>query len=492
VPDAARFGLASAPSDLALVGGGLSGTLALLSLADEMERRAGRPRRVVLVDRRGDFGGGVPYGAHTHPAHLLNEDVATMDVRGFRNWVVRCRAADDAAALDAAFVPRRVFGAFLRERLDATLRRVDRGGVLRVERVAAEAVSVQRRADGVLELGLRGAAPLRAHILLIAVGSLPPDRGPDLPPDSGWVRDPYARGFDALRGTLLEALRRGGDARPRRLLVLGSNASAMELLFSIAIDPALAAAVQQVLVLSTGTLPDARPSARPRAFAPLCLRSLRGARHPTARALWHAAQSDVARARAAGDTSLDYASPLGDELRAILAAMSLEERRRFAAYYGRRCTALRYHTPPAYADAAARLRSTSALETRCVRVESVDAERSAKGRLVVRISQGGRRGALCGDAVVDCRGAGSLARSQLPLLRSLLDPAQGEARSNPSGLGIEVSPELEASPGVFVLGPLLAGHASEQLTLWNLDSAPRIDPLAARLAATLAARWARV
>jgi uncharacterized NAD(P)/FAD-binding protein YdhS len=81
-----------------------------------------------------------------------------------------------------------------------------------------------------------------------------------------------------------------------------------------------------------------------------------------------------------------------------------------------------------------------------------------------------------------------LSRSDNPFLRSILDPREGIARINRSGQGISVSANFEASPGVFVVGPLLAGHSQEPFHLWNLERAERIDGLARHAASILAQR----
>jgi uncharacterized NAD(P)/FAD-binding protein YdhS len=87
--------------------------------------------------------------------------------------------------------------------------------------------------------------------------------------------------------------------------------------------------------------------------------------------------------------------------------------------------------------------------------------------------------------VINCRGAGLLSRSDNPFLRSLLDPQRNLARLNRSGQGISVSDNFGASPGVFVVGPLLAGHSEGRFHLWNLERAERLEELAKHTASAL-------
>jgi len=61
---------------IAVVGGGASGTLAVIHLLREAARRR-VPLRVALIDRHGRHGLGQAYST-THPAHLLNSPAHLM------------------------------------------------------------------------------------------------------------------------------------------------------------------------------------------------------------------------------------------------------------------------------------------------------------------------------------------------------------------------------------------------------------------------------
>jgi uncharacterized NAD(P)/FAD-binding protein YdhS len=500
--------------DLAIVGGGLSGSLTLLHLGRELERRgAARPRRIALLDRAGDFGTGVPYGRLAHPSRLLNETGATMEMHGFGEWLVRRRerwrdalrspggpavdswlarnaralerGRDDPAAFASTYLPRRVFGLFLEDVFEETLAGAARRGSPLVERRTDEVLGVRRAEDGDLLLEGRDGA-LRAGGVVLGLGSLPPEPEPDVAGRPAYAPDPSGRRVEELREALLESLGRG-RAGSRRLALLGANASGLEMLHLVAHEPGVADAVDEIRVVSpAGRLPDARPSGKSPPFEATSLRELleRGVR--TAGELAEAARADQERGRAAGYTSLDRLGPLGAALGSALRTLPPEERRRFAAEHGMRFTAANTHTPPEYADAAASLAASGRLAHLRGRVERVE----WKGRPVVRYrGPDGNTARLIADFVADCRGAGRVGRSPRPLLRSLLEPGRGLATESAGGRGILVDDDFAAAPGVWVMGPLLAGHAGATDTIWHLESAPRIDPLAARLAATIAESW---
>ena len=116
---------------------------------------------------------------------------------------------------------------------------------------------------------------------------------------------------------------------------------------------------------------------------------------------------------------------------------------------------------------------------------------AASGFTVAFKMANGVSGQLCAAAAVNCRGSGTLAGAENLLLREILRPDNGIARTNRCGRGITVSGDFEATPGLFVAGPLLAGHSRGSDHLWNLESAQRLEWLARRLAPIIAARLAR-
>jgi uncharacterized NAD(P)/FAD-binding protein YdhS len=88
--------------------------------------------------------------------------------------------------------------------------------------------------------------------------------------------------------------------------------------------------------------------------------------------------------------------------------------------------------------------------------------------------------------VINCRGSGTLRLTRDQLLREILGPGSDIARSNSTGAGIAVTGDFEASPGMYVVGPLLAGHTTETDHIWNLEDAQRINDLTQRVAAIIA------
>ena len=163
-----------ATTSVSIVGAGCAGTLTALNLL----RSGGRPLRVVLVERDARFGPGVAYGTcdARHRLNVVAERMSAFeDVPDhFRVWTERRLDSRQAAA----YLPRRHYGAYLRELLDDAARAAPG----RLERVAGEAIDV-RPANGGAVVALRDGRRIAADHVVLALGGLPPAPPVALPDD---------------------------------------------------------------------------------------------------------------------------------------------------------------------------------------------------------------------------------------------------------------------------------------------------------------------
>src|SRR5882762_45669 len=101
---------------IAIIGGGVSGTLTALHLAWQ-----GTLARVILIDQRPGFGLGLAY-ATPSLRHLLNVPAGKISALPdhpdhFLNWL---RRNHDPTATEKTFAPRTVFGQYIQSLLAST------------------------------------------------------------------------------------------------------------------------------------------------------------------------------------------------------------------------------------------------------------------------------------------------------------------------------------------------------------------------------------
>ena len=183
----------AAPLTVGVIGGGFTGAASAIACL----ARLPEPFRLVLIEPSAVLGRGVAYGSH-HPLHLLNVRTRDLSIRAsqpgdFLNWAFRQldQGENHAGLHDAlahTFLPRQLFGEYVRQRLFETVEqrpdvefsvmpttaralRAERGGYLieldRGENVLCDAV-ILATAYGVQRASTRGA--------LAPFEPLPPER----------------------------------------------------------------------------------------------------------------------------------------------------------------------------------------------------------------------------------------------------------------------------------------------------------------------------
>lgn len=155
-----------------IVGGGFSGTLLAINLM-----RHNGPSATLIERRAGQIGRGVAYSA-THPAHLLNVRAGNMsalpdDPGHLARWL-QARGHGEAHS----FVPRTLYGTYLREMLAEARERA--GGRLRL--ISAEAVAAYPVPGG-MAVELDNGGRCSGESLVLAIGNLPPHTPPGIDPD---------------------------------------------------------------------------------------------------------------------------------------------------------------------------------------------------------------------------------------------------------------------------------------------------------------------
>ena len=448
-------GSGTARTDVAVIGGGASGTLTAIHL---MASRA-HDLTVTMYDGSGELGKGLAYGT-TDRRHLLNVRSRHMsafpDIPGdLVEWARRTGRQCDAQA----FLPRRDYAVYLRETLE---RLRDDRFAFRAERIL-DLVPV----DGGFELHAAGGRVTRASAVVLAHGNQRPaplaTDGVPLPEARWHLPDPWD--LDRLTALAPDAV----------VVLVGTGLTAVDAAITLLDD---APDRRVVMVSRHGLLPAAHIEQNSTAWlSPVPTGPV------TADQLAELLRDQVAAARRQG---VDW-RPVVDGLRAPTQALwqrlPLEERRRFLASYAREWEVRRHRMAT---DVAARL----------------DGYRD-EGRLqvldggVAAVTDHGPRcevglpalpDTLFADAVVNCTGPMTdVSRSTDPLLQALV--GRGVVVPDPLQLGIACTAEgevLDVSgqvvPGLHVVGPPRKG------TLWETTAVPEIRGQAAALAQRLPER----
>jgi uncharacterized NAD(P)/FAD-binding protein YdhS len=417
---------------VAIVGGGYSGTIAAAELAL-------RGVEAVLVERGDRFAAGAAYGTR-EAVHLLNVRARNMsafaDAPGhFAAW------AEAEGVLGAGpFVPRRDYHRYIAGILDEA---VASG---RVRLVQGEAVAA---IDGVLALADGTRLPFDA---LVLAGGNYPSRLPAMLRGLGAVDDPWGSGgAEALRALAGQS----GD-----VLLLGTGLTMVDVALSLeqaGFAGRMMATSRRGLVPRGHEEPGAEPLPAP---APGSLADLtRNVRAAARGGNWRAA--------------VDSLRPISQ---AVWGGFSEAEKKRFLRHLRPWWDVHRHRVAPPVAARIEALIAAGRLEVVPGRIRSVES-----GTVTIDLRGGGAlQRQIAG--VVNCTGPeGRIGRVEDPLIKQLLSSER--ARPDALGIGLDVDEEsrVNGDPRLYAIGPLTRG------TFWEIVAVPDIRGQARKVAEGLAA-----
>ena len=418
---------------VAIVGAGFSGTL----LAINLLRHDGPA--ATLIERGDAAGLGVAYGTRQSD-HLLNVRAANMSAFPDRpDHFVRWLGQRDATAGAADFVPRALYGTYLRE----TLAAAQAAAPGRLTVVDGEAIGV----DGAT-VRLRDGGQVAADAVVLAVGNLAPQVPPgleriaDLP---AYIGNPWAAGATA------------GLADDDTVLLIGTGLTMVDVVLTL---EAQGFGGRIVALSRRGLLPHRHAPATPPA------QPLRERPRPPL--------SDLVRSVRERGRAIGWRGAI-DELRpftqGIWAAADPVERRRFLRHVRPWWDIHRHRLAPAVADridamvACGRL---TLLAGKCC-----DAQ-AAEGGIAVEWRPRGHvaRQRMVAARVLSCIGPqGDIARTDDPLLAALV--ASGRIRPDGEHLGIDVEgtgrvlhADGDSDDRLFAIGPMTRG------AFWEIVAVP--------------------
>jgi uncharacterized NAD(P)/FAD-binding protein YdhS len=446
----------SKPPVVAIIGGGCAGTL----VAANLLRRFDGPLRIVMIERSGRFGPGVAY-ATEDPRHLLNVPAEKMSAfRDEPSHFVDWAAERLGAIKPASYLPRRVYGEYLRSVLDSSAARALPQRTL--ELVRGEVVDLCRMRVGI-ELRLAGGAPMLCDRVVLATGAPAAVRMAALPEDARVFEDPW------IPGALSSGRSKG------LTLVLGTGLSGVDATLS------LCSGRGRVLALSRGgQLPHVHlPGLRAPAPPPVVPRG-----PVTLTVLERILREHVEVMRVYGYNWRDAIDGVRPVTAQLWAALPPRQRRRFLRERRRAWDTRRHRMAPMVGS---RLRELLQRERVRLGAGTVLAARSVGAGVEVRVaaSRSGRVHTLTCERIVVCTGAGiDVRRSGVSLLDALL--SDGSASPDPLALGLRTTADgaLLDSRGradrrLLTLGALRRGE------LWETTAVDEIRAQAERLVAAL-------
>jgi len=436
--------------DIALIGLGAAGALVFINLV----QHSAHPRRVALIDTAAEPALGVAYST-PHPEHLLNVRADCMGAlagqpRHFFDWLHTPAGLAARTALNLsipltenAFLPRRLYGAYLRYLYsDARETALKKGWQLVEHR---DNVTNLTPTENGHTLTLESGAMLTAVDTVLALGNALSR------PDSAALPHVYTKPWQA---DIARLSAEPPSAHP--VVLIGAGLTAMDMLLSLKRRrwPHGIVLVSRHGALPQGHLPDARMVSAPLlAFEDVVGKRLSAVLQQLRR---------VVRAGHPWQHALDSIRPYTARLWQSLPAT--DQQRLLGKYYNLWGTHRhRLGAPPA--DSINELLSSGQITRRKAAYKKTEID--AAGQLNVYLSD--NDAPLRASAVFDCRGLGLSPRAH-PLLARLTE--SGTLHAHESGVGIKPLHDFllhqNGASRVFGIGSMLVGAYFESIAMPEL------------------------
>jgi uncharacterized NAD(P)/FAD-binding protein YdhS len=508
--------------DLVFVGGGISCAYTLRHYVALLEKQAPfTPEKVAVFERTGEFWTGIPYGARSGRFSLLISSLREFlpqseereafsawltqnsdwvfdafrkgDEELARKWLRLSEGAISRGQWDELFIPRYTFGLYLQERMHKVLSDSANKGLLRYRLIAADVLDIERQPNH-FSVSFQDAASnqavTHARKVILGIGSLQKSSLHESSARNGaaavgLVNDMYDPSFERniqrITSCLNQPQRQGHE-----VLIVGSNASALEVLFWLNNTRELSGLIRKFTILSPNPVFPHRISEGANSnHSPKHLMELVRVGALRAHEILEAIKMDVAEA---AEQNLNIADLFGSISRGMgeaLNQLTLAEQKKFVARYGVEIGRLQRRAGAEYLDVVDDLVAQGRLEMLAGRFVSLHASEPGQHTCEYLSGRSGEGKAVAGpfSAIINCARCEDLTNSSSTLVHNLIE--KRVCVPNDSDRGFLVSEEFEASENCYVMGPLTAGNLAGKIRVWHAESCTRIIGMSRQLAAVL-------
>jgi uncharacterized NAD(P)/FAD-binding protein YdhS len=455
---------------VAIIGGGFSGIMTGVNLA----RLAAEPLDITLINHGRPPGRGVAYGTRRRE-HLLNVAARNMSAfpdlpDHFLRWLqTRCDYEQEPeSALRERFIPRCIYGDYVRSLMQHYLQAAGGAGNPRVKFVEDEAIDIVTEDGENATIHLAHGGSVRADRVALATGNEPPASLPGssaLEAHPAWADNPWLPWEDRL------------PPNGSSIVLLGTGLTTVDALITLR---TLHWQGSIHAISRHGWLPHSH--FRGIAYNDFPPPGVDLAKLGLA-ALVALMEEHCAKLRKMGENPAIVVDKMRPHTQRIWQSFTLEERREFARDHAPLWNVLRHRIAPEIHREVTAMQTSGQLDVIAASIESLE---PAGERVNVHLRRAdGGCSTISGDLVINGTGPQTrFTETQNPLLRNLL--RRGLITPDDMGMGVRVADDHtvterdgKASATLLALGPLLRG------TLWETIAVPELRGQAWRVARTI-------
>ena len=506
--------------DITLIGCGIATTLTLIEVLGELinNPRVDKKVSIAIIEKNHEFWSGIPYGARSSVNALTITSVHDFIYEHERpvffdwlkanidEWTAHCREHGgltahrwltnnlpliEANAWEKVYVPRFLYGNYLKQKISRLIKEVEVKGLAEIALIQAEATDMRMLENGCYEVMIEhpdnSVSGIISKKVVISTGSAPVRKMCDLSgTETVYVNDIYEPSVPGNLKMIREALDKPGNPEDRNLLIIGSNASSIELLYVIEGMPELRQLINKTVIISTSGILPYHTSTEVLENYPLPnLDIVKAAGNYNIETLVGAAMEDLKLALRDG-ANMDYVAAIISTILKMMEVLGEDAKKAFFAIYAIQLRNMFRRAGPEYKGVAELLIDLEEVEL--LKGRFINAEPSGSGALLhyYDLNTANEKTYPSGfRIVINCSGSDNLDQCSSRFLYNIVN--NHICRMNLSGKGLEVSEKFEAAPNLYVMGPLLGGNVNKLIHFWQLENASRLTSLAPYLSKELLA-----
>ena len=507
--------------DIAVIGSGIACSMTLCQLAENLKRTCAgnRKLRIAVIEKEGEFWSGVPYGRRSIIGALtfqklqefLDEPVRTSFIKWLEAnkqcWFQEFREMGGLAAAQwirdnqpfmergqwsELYLPRYLFGTYISSCTARAMDELTSSGLAAVTLLHGEATGIVHEHDRSYAITVEDAdgTPISLHArrVVLAIGS-PPQRSIQSSAVASrqghtYINDLYFPSERVNVERIQQALASLPEKEMANVLIVGSNASSLEILYLINYRPEIKNLINSVVVISRSGLLPYKICEETVDFDLAALRALYKNGASSADELMAAITSDLRRAEESRVNIADLHHAVGALVGQLIGIMDVTEQEKFVCRHGVTFSRLLRRAGRDTRNAADELVSQGMLTIVKGEFRKLGPSPSGKDFVSATYAGPGCQGDVTHPVpfslVINCGGFEEMAGCSSRLINNLI--SNGLCKVNSTNRGFLVNDRLEARDNLYVIGPLVGGNFNDRIRFWHVESAFRMLGLSKLLA----------
>lgn len=506
-------------ADIVIVGTGAAATTTLIEVFTKLleDPFSIRKLNITVVEKYPEFWKGIPYGSRSSVNSLTITAISDFVSNGkekdrFFQWIKENQSKwsdyyREKGGLAAKvwlkknlpliersewhkiYIPRFLFGTYMHEQMLNLIQKVEERKLVNLTVIQAEAVDV-KLVDSLYEVTLEYPEKTIVNILtiklVIAIGSAPVKNNIDLNSLNGeyvYVNDLYQYTLDENLKTLKKILTNTQKLEERNVLIIGSNASCIELMYLLYHRSDILCFTNKIVAIShTGKLPCHISEVALERYPCENLDKIKTAGKYDIHSLIEATKKDLQPAVQC-EVIVPYVDHVITYAIELMHTMDESSKKIFFGIYGPQLSRLIRRSGPDYKSSSDTLIKENRLQI--LKGSFLTIESTPRGGLLNYFDMDNQALTYKSSfkVVINCSGSDDLQCSSSRLIYNLVQ--RDICKVNLSKKGFLVNESFESAPNLFIMGPLLGGNMNKLIHFWHLENVARLQYLSLHLATIL-------